>query len=100
MWVQTTHFQILIICLFINEENKQPYHEICITSLLTDLDSFKEELTEFEDDIGLLVNDDMHIITTGMKARAGEAIRQIYTNGSFLDDIAGAVQVYDSYHTF
>nr|WCC58164.1 carboxylesterase [Pharsalia antennata] len=58
------------------------------------LDSFKEELTQLEDDIGLLVNDDMHVITSGMKARTGEAIRQIYTNGSFLDDIAGAVKYF------
>uniref|UniRef100_V5I8T2 Carboxylic ester hydrolase n=1 Tax=Anoplophora glabripennis TaxID=217634 RepID=V5I8T2_ANOGL len=58
------------------------------------LDSFEEELAQLENDIGLLVNDDMHIISSGMKALAGEAIRQIYTNGSFLDDIAGAVKYF------
>lgn len=65
-------------------------------SLFTDLDSFKEELTQLENDIGLLVNDDMHIINSDTKAHTGEAIREIYTNGSFLDDIAGAVKVYYS----
>ncbi|KAJ8919908.1 hypothetical protein NQ315_006437 [Exocentrus adspersus] len=58
------------------------------------VDVFQEELTELESDIGLLVNEDMHIESSEDKAKAGEAIRGIYTNGSFLHDLAAAVKYF------
>ncbi|KAJ8937805.1 hypothetical protein NQ314_011711 [Rhamnusium bicolor] len=66
-----------------------------------DLENFKIEMSQYDNDVALLVNDNMHLTDHESKTRAGEAIRKIYTDGLFVDDIGGAVRASTGrvYHT-
>lgn len=67
---------------------------LCIFS---DLESFKNVMTKYDNDLSRIVNDDFHIRNETLQVTVGENIRSIYTEGLFQDDLASSVRVTDFY---
>ncbi|KAJ8911438.1 hypothetical protein NQ315_013883 [Exocentrus adspersus] len=62
-------------------------------SKAADRNSFANELSQYDQNPGALVNDNMHI-NDATKATAGDAIRKIYTSGTLASDIAAGVHYF------
>ncbi|KAJ8957067.1 hypothetical protein NQ318_007280 [Aromia moschata] len=73
----------------------QPVTEIgYYQQLAYNLDNFKKTMINLDKDVRLLVDGDMYISDNSVRTAAGQAIKAIYTDGSFEDNLAAGVQFY------
>jgi carboxylesterase type B len=70
---------------------------ICSEEMIWDalnIDDFKATVEYMDKNLDLLVNDNMHLTDQSQKVDAGQAIRNIYTDGLFQDSLGDAVQFF------
>ncbi|KAJ8943543.1 hypothetical protein NQ318_023054 [Aromia moschata] len=57
-----------------------------------DLASLKTKMTNYDNDLSLIVNDDFHIENTTLQTMIGETLRSLYTDGLFQDDLGASIR--------
>ncbi|KAJ8940289.1 hypothetical protein NQ318_000111 [Aromia moschata] len=63
-------------------------------SQAADITTFKSTVAQYDNNITFLVQGDMHIEDQNIKTLAGEAIRNIYTDGMLQDNLGAAVRYF------